>query len=69
MIYIPMDVRLKWMQDDIDEIKSGISYMTTVKRLTCPACDFARETGFATTCTMHAPELTGSTMLHMLGRG
>lgn len=64
MIYIPLELRLKMIHEDLQEIKNHITNhypMMTVKPY-CAECEFAKSTGLMTTCPNHAPEL--AMMIH-----
>jgi hypothetical protein len=57
MIYIPIELQLQWIREDLEEIKKQLRPIDTIKEpADCPDCDFAISTGLSKTCTAHAPE-------------
>jgi hypothetical protein len=55
MIYIPLELQLQWIREDLEQIKSSLSNMRTIKPPPdCQDCNMAKI--FSTTCPLHAPE-------------
>lgn len=57
MIYIPIELQLQWIREDLERIKQHVCYMDSIKPSpACPHCNLARVFGI-TTCPAHSPEL------------
>jgi hypothetical protein len=59
MLYIPIDLQLQWIREDLKQIKLQVCSDYKPAPMACPGCpdcNFAIASGLAKTCTLHAPE-------------
>ncbi len=55
MIYIPIELQLQWIREDVEDIKNAILCSNPLIPIECPDCKLAKSVG-AGTCVLHAPE-------------
>lgn len=57
MIFIPIELQLSWIREDLESIKRHVCYMDNIKPPPqCPDCNLGRSFGIST-CPQHSPEL------------
>lgn len=59
MIYIPIEIQLRMIREDLEQIKHGLAFEVPQETY-CPDCAFANVHFMwlgQTTCQRHAPEL------------
>lgn len=54
MIYLPLEVQLSMIREDLRIIKDNVCDGRVT--VSCKECEFARSTGMTDICTNHAPE-------------
>lgn len=59
MIYIPIEIQLRMIREDLTVIKDSLDdYRDSGSLNTCSECSYAKSLGLGfTTCPQHAPEL------------